>query len=485
MQEGWMKLERKPNIIFLLEDQQQAQAIEDGHFCITPNIRELKRDSIVCGQAHTCNAICSPSRASLITGVLPHRHGMVDCAHAVPPYRAVFDKDLDTLPQALKDSGYQMSYYGKWHIERSGALERFGFDEYETEMTIPKFQLTPVDKVTVHTPEYSDKIICGVFAEDSSSTEEAYIYGKAMDFIERSRAGGKPWCTFISTYAPHDPYSVPKEVFDLYKDVEIPLPESFGDRMKDKPAIYRRLQSVWKDLTEEEAKMIIRCYYSYCTLVDIQVGRLTEYLKRTGQYDNTLIVYLSDHGDLMGAHGLFCKGVPAFEEIYHIPLFFKMPQNRSAGSFVNQYVSTQDIAPTVLEIAGCRSLDGEIHGESVLPWLLGEVSCGRTAFAEFFGQRFAYTQRIFWKGPYKYVFNTFDYDEFYNLEEDPHELVNEIHNERYQEVVREMAQGMWTEMKRTGDVTMTDAEYYVLRFAPVGPGEKETSASYSIYNKVF
>lgn len=187
----------------------------------------------------------------------------------------------------------------------------------------------------------------------------------------------------------------------------------------------------------------------------------------------------------MGAHGLFCKGVPAFEEIYHIPLFFKMPQNRSAGSFVNQYVSTQDIAPTVLEIAGCRSLDGEIHGESVLPWLLGEVSCGRTAFAEFFGQRFAYTQRIFWKGPYKYVFNTFDYDEFYNLEEDPHELVNEIHNERYQEVVREMAQGMWTEMKRTGDVTMTDAEYYVLRFAPVGPGEKETSASYSIYNKVF
>ena len=478
-------MERKPNIIFLLEDQQQAQAIESGHFCLTPNIEELKRDSVTCTRAHTCNAVCSPSRATLMTGMLPHRHGMVDCAHAVPPYRALYDRELDTLSQALKDSGYAMSYYGKWHVERSNHLEDFGFDEYETEVTIPKFSLTPVEKVTVHTEQYADKVICGVFAEDASCTEESYIYDKAMDFIERQRGTGQPWCTFISTYAPHDPYSVPKEIYDRYENVDIPLPESFDDPMEDKPAIYRRLRSVWRDLTEEEIRMIIRCYYSYCTLVDVQVGRLNAYLKETGQYDDTLIVYLSDHGDLMGAPGLFCKGVPCFEEIYHVPLFFKLPESRYAGKQVDELVSTQDVAPTVLELAGARPLLGEIHGESLVPWLSGETNRERTAFAEFHGQRFGYTQRIFWKGCYKYVFNTFDFDEFYNLEEDPHELTNEIGNEKYRDVIREMAAGMWDVMKRTEDTTMTDAEYYVLRFAPVGPGEKKTSESYSIYNKAF
>lgn len=478
-------MERRPNIIFLLEDQQQAKAIEDGNFCITPNIEQLKQDSVVCTQAHTCNAICSPSRATLMTGVLPHKHGMVDCTHAVPPYRAHFDDTLDTVSQALKDSGYTMAYYGKWHVERSGKLEKFGFDEYETEMMLPKFRLTPIKKVTVRTPEYADKIICGVFSENSDSTEESYIYGKAMDFIEAHKDDGKPWCTFISTYAPHDPYSVPKEIYDRYESVSIPLSESFADTMEDKPVIYRRLRSVWEHLTEEEIRMILRCYYSYCTLVDDQIGRLVEYLKRTDQYENTLIVYLSDHGDMMGAHGLFCKGVPAFEEIYHIPLFFKLPNSLYGGRNVEQYISTQDIGPTVLDIACARPLHGEIHGESVLPWIERETCKERIGFAEFFGQRFAYTQRILWKGGFKYVFNTFDYDELYNLNDDPNEMVNQIRNPQYQGLVKQMASEMWNVMKKTGDITMTDAEYYVLRFAPVGPGEKQSDDTYSIYNKVF
>lgn len=480
-----MKVKQRPNIIFLLEDQQQARAIEEESFCIKPNIDQLRKDSVICTQAHTCNAICSPSRATLMTGVLPHRHGMVDCTHAVPPYRAHFDDTLDTVSQALKDSGYSMAYYGKWHVERSGKLENFGFDAYETEREIPKFHLTPLKKVTVHTPEYADKIICGVFSESSDNTEEAYIYGKAIDFIENHRDDETPWCTFISTYAPHDPYSVPKEVYDLYEGVDITFPANFEDTMEDKPAIYRRLRSVWKDLTKDEMQTILRCYYSYCTLVDIQIGRLVEYLKKTDQYDNTLIVYLSDHGDLMGAHGLFCKGVPAFEEIYHIPLFFKMPGGSYAGRRVNQYINTQDVAPTVLEIVGARSMEGDLHGESVLPWISGETDRERIGFAEFFGQRFAYTQRILWMGEYKYVFNDFDYDELYHLTEDPYELNNMINHEECQGLIRKMASEMWNMMKKTKDVTMTDAEYYVLRFAPVGPGEKEQDASYSIYNKVF
>lgn len=158
-------MNKKPNIIVLLQDQQQAMSMEDGHFCLKPNIEQLKRDSIDCIGAHTCNAICSPSRASLMTGVLPHRHGMVDCTHTVPEYRARYDEKLDTLSRVLKEEDYVLSYYGKWHVERSNCLENYGFDEYETEVTIPKFHFTPIDTVSIKTPGYADKTICGVFAE--------------------------------------------------------------------------------------------------------------------------------------------------------------------------------------------------------------------------------------------------------------------------------------------------------------------------------
>ncbi len=476
---------KKPNIIFLLEDQQQAQAIEPDHFCKTPNIEMLMQDCVVFNRAHTCNAVCSPSRASLMTGVLPHNHGMIDCTHTVPAYRAEYDAKLDTLSRVLKREGYAMAYYGKWHIERTNKLENYGFDEYETETMIPKFHHTPIDQVTIHTEGYVDKIIAGVFAEDETATEEYYIYNRAMDFMRRQENQKEPWCAFISTYAPHDPYSVPKEIYDSYRKEEILLPESFLDTMEDKPAVYRRLQSVWKDLGADEVKKILRCYYSYCTLVDRQIGRLISYLKESDQYENTLIVYLADHGDLMGAHGLFCKGVPAFEEIYHIPLFMKLPGGQYRGKEMNQLAGTCDIAPTVLELAGLSGLLGKIDGHSLAPWISGLRNDSRMAYAEFQGQRYAYTQRIIWMDNYKYVFNTFDYDEFYDLASDPYEKKNEINNLKYQEVIKTMAGKMWEIIKETGDSTMMDAQYYMLRIAPLGPGESRRGSGYSTYNKEF
>lgn len=473
---------KKPNIIFLLEDQQQACTIESGHFCKTPNIDRIMRDCVVFNRAHTCNAVCSPSRASLMTGVLPHNHGMIDCTHTVPVYRAEYDAGLDTLSRVLKREDYSMAYYGKWHVERTNRLEKYGFDEYETETMIPKFHHTLLDRVTIHTEGYMDKIVAGVFAEDETITEEHYIYDRAMDFMRRQE---NPWCAFISTYAPHDPYTVPREIYDLYEDGEILLPESFGDMMEDKPAIYRRLRSVWNELGTDEVKMILRCYYSYCTLVDRQVGRLTSYLKESGQYENTLIVYLSDHGDMMGAHGLFCKGVPAFEEIYRIPLFMKLPGSRYSGKKIEQLVSICDVAPTVLELAGLSGLQRQIDGESLVPWISGLRDDGRTAYAEFQGQRYGYTQRIVWMDSYKYVFNTFDYDEFYDLMLDPHEQKNEIENTKYQGIIKTMAEKMWEIIKETGDDTMMDAQYYVLRIAPTGPGETNRGSNYSVYNKEF
>lgn len=476
---------KKPNVIFLIQDQMQQQVLQPDSACIMPNLKQMAKDSVSYDRAYTCNAICSPSRASLLTGTLPHIHGMVDCTHTVPEYRAEFDDKLDTLTQAFHDGGYHVSYYGKWHIERSHELERFGVDTYQTEKHIPGFDVTVEDQVVLKTPGYADKMVCGIFREGAEKTEEHYIYHEAMKDIEEQVKKGQPFCTFISTYAPHDPYCVPKEIYDLYKDSDLQLPENYLDSMEDKPAVYRRMRDVLTALSESDFKMAKRCYYSYCTLVDRQVGRLVQYLKENGLYDNTLIVCMSDHGDMMGAHGLMMKSVEPFEEIYHIPLLMKLPEQMYAGMNADFYINTYEIAQTVLELAGARPLQGKHIGISMVPWLKKEKRDRHYAFAEFFGQRYAYTQRIYWEDDMKYVFNAFDEDELYDLKRDPFELTNLNHNARYQEQKKMLCAKMWECIKDTEDFCLADAEYYLMRFAPVGPGEKKQGDEYSIYNKKF
>ena len=120
----------RPNILIMMSDQQQAQTVDPDCLCQTPNIDRISAGGMRFTRAHTVNAICSPARASLYTGVLPHTHGMVDCTHTVEDYRARFKADLPTWSQSLQAADYRTGYFGKWHVERSEKLERFGFDEY-------------------------------------------------------------------------------------------------------------------------------------------------------------------------------------------------------------------------------------------------------------------------------------------------------------------------------------------------------------------
>ena len=201
--------------------------------------------------------------------------------------------------------------------------------------------------------------------------------------------------------------------------------------------------------------------------------------------DDTLIVCTSDHGDLMGAHGMMMKSVESFEEIYHIPLVMKLPGQAHAGETKDFYVGTTEIAPTLLELTGCRPLRNEYAGESVVPWIEGEKTDGRCAFAEFFGQRFAFTQRIVWQDRYKYVFNAFDYDELYDLASDPHEMRNLTDDPACAETKEALCRRMWQTVIDTDDSSLADAGYFLMRFAPVGPGPRKTAGNYSLYNKVF
>ena len=480
--EGIIKMGKKKNVIFLMSDQMSSHVMDDDY--IMPNLYKLKDDGVYSDRCYASNPICSPSRASLMTGMLPHNHGMVDVTHAVPSYRAEYDYNLDTFSNVLHDNGYKTAYYGKWHVERKHNLDYFGYDEFITERNIPSTNLTAVSKTILSNPGsgFNDKVIGGVYAEGKEASEEYYIYSKAIDFIERNKEN--PFFVFLSTYAPHDPYTVPKEIYDMYEGRDLNLPESFNDTLKDKPNIYKRLQSSISSLTEEDFLEIRRYYHSYCTLVDTQIGRMVEYLKKENLYEDTMIVVLSDHGDYQGAHRLIAKGVPAFEEAYRIPLVWKMPDGVNAGYLNHDHMSITDIGSTVLDLLELPALRNDIDGKARTDSLMGEGK-DEAVIAENFGQRFGYAQRVLWKGNLKYVFNTFDYDEFYDLDADPNELHNLIDNPEYEDKVKDLALEMQKIIAETGDMTMNETQYFMHRICPVGPVKSNKATETGLYNKQF
>ncbi len=464
---------RRPNLLFLMTDQQRADTVELQTACQTPNLDKLAAGGTQFQRCYTVNPICSPARASLMSGVLPHSHGMVDVTHAVPAYRARFDATLPVWPRQLQKAGYDTAYFGKWHVERSHRLENFGFDTYEVEQYQQKLGLVEVeegliDRKVVRQKGYADFLFYGVSNEVVETLPEYRMYSDGIAFLEQAAANpDRPWALFLSTEAPHDPYVAPQRYYKRYTVDDISPPANFEDDLAGRPAIYDRIQSVWNDLTWEDFAQAITCYYANCTMVDEQIGRILEALDLLEMRENTVIVFTSDHGDYLAEHRLMLKGIPAFEGAYRVPLILSgpgIPTDRQ----VNKIVSLLDLVPTLVQLTTGDDFPG--HGRSLLPLLQNKKSGWLSeAFAECHGQRFNYTQRVLWRNDYKYIFNGFDEDELYNLAADPHELHNLAGDPDQRIVLESMAARMWEIMRQTGDTSMVQAQYGMFRFAPVGP----------------
>jgi choline-sulfatase len=462
---------RPPNLLLMITDQQRADTIDPGGPCRTPHLQALARQGTRFTRCYAPNPICSPTRASLFTGVLPHAHGMVDVAHNVPATRADLADDVPFWTQRLQEAGYRNGYFGKWHVERSDELHRFGFDEYEVELRLVGAvqHEGPLDpRIAVRHDGYRDFLLAGVTDTPAADEPEAALVDRAVRFVESAtREAEQPWALVVATEAPHDPYLAPRELYERYDGATVPLPESFGDDLAGRPAVYRRIQRVWRDLDELEVRQAIACYYARCSMVDEQIGRLLAALDASGQADETLVVMTSDHGDYLGSHGLFLKGVAAFEEAYRVPLVMRGP-GIPTGAEVDAIVSLLDLAPTLVRALFGEGWDG--HGVDLARYLDGGRHTGSgEAFAEFHGQRLGYTQRVLWRGRHKYVFNGFDEDELYDLESDPFERTNLAADPTHAETLLAMAARMWGVVRATGDGSLADAQYGMFRFAPVGP----------------
>jgi arylsulfatase A-like enzyme len=285
--------------------------------------------------------------------------------------------------------------------------------------------------------------------------------------------GSQPWCLYVGPVGPHDPFHVPRPFVDRYDLGDVPLPASYHDRCEDKPRVYQRMRrQYWDQLSEDEIRDAVRHYWAYCTMEDTYFGLVMDTLEASGQREDTLVLRLSDHGEYAGAHGLFCKGVPAFREGSNIPCIMSWPGGiERPGRTEDSFVTLADIAPTLLEVAGVPVPEG-LTGRSLVPFLSGPgapETWPDAFFSQMNGVELYYTQRVVQTHDFKYVYNGFDFDELYDLRADPLELTNLAEHPEHTEVKRELVQKMWRFAGDTQDHIFNP--YATVALAPWGPAD--------------
>ena len=474
---------RRPNLLILMGDHVRAEVVDAQSQCLTPNLDRLAAEGVRFARCYTPNGMCSPARASLMTATYPSTHGVWDCTHTQRKEWVDVSPKLVHWAQRLVAAGYRTGYFGKWHLTQSSQLEDYGWQEYETHQSASyRAGRIPGSEVVSRKEGYRDVVMAAVRRDDGQAPHHPG-YDMGIDFIRRhaSEAQEEPFCLFVSTTEP-GACVPPKRFYDMYDVRATRVSPSLRDDLQDKSEMLRRMQAGWKDVSDEDWQKITTCYNAQVTFIDSEVGRILQTLKDAGCYDDTIIVFLSDHGRMLGGHGLVGLGLGlGYEEVYRVPLIVRLPGGLvadvedAAGQTVDDaLVSLVDVGPTLLDLCGLTPLP-DAQGRSLVPVIAGNAdkSDWQDAYGEFFGQRFMFTQRIVWHGNWKYVFSPGGMDELYQLADDPFERKNLAVDPQHHDVLVDMAKRMWRKMERIGDESLLNTHYTTLRTAPIGPLSRE------------
>ncbi len=481
-----------PNILIFMTDQEQGAVVEPGHPCLTPNADRLAADGIRFSQAYTPSAHCCPARATFFSGLYPSRHGVYNNVGNPQAIHRGLNPGVVTFGEGLRDAGYELAFSGKWHAsELEGPADR-GWRELHVTAGKGTYQAREMDMWQrrarelreqerqprkggeIKRPGWGDYRLYGAYPTDDPKGYEGHrdyrVVSAAVEALPELAASGRPWCLYAGTIGPHDPFIIPERYARMYDPADVPLPPSFGDSLEDKPRVYARMRrQIWDQLGEDEVRDSIAHYWGFCTMMDDMLSEVLAALDRTGQAGNTVVVFLSDHGDYCGAHGLYLKGVPAFREAYHVPLIIRWPDGlKDSGRVVNQFVTLADFAPTFLGLAGASVPDG-LCGRSLAPFLRGETppDWPDDLYTQMNGVELYYTQRSVSTTDYKYVYNGFDEDELYNLRTDPAEMVNLAQAPEMDGVKRDLVRRMWQLAAQHHDTIFN--QYPTTALAPYGP----------------
>ena len=476
----------RPNILIVMTDHQRGDTVLPEHSAITPNVARLAEQGVTFAQTFCPAPHCCPARATFHSGLYPSRSGVWNNVCNGQALTRGLKEGVRLWSEDLAQTGYHMVWTGKWHIsvletprDRGWHEELFVSGhkprEHETDWSRYREIARTPDPTTrgegqALRPGYGTYTMYGT--NDNGNAHDERVVELALEALGRLGPQRQPWCMFVGLVGPHDPYCVPGRFLDLYDLDDVPLPPSYHDDLSDKPRIYQRMrQTIWDQMSEREIREGIRHFWAYCSYLDDLFGRILAALEATGQAENTLVLYCSDHGDYCGDHGLFAKGIPCFRGAYHVPAVIRWPAGvENPGRRIEEFVSLADFAPTFLELAGVKT-ERPFSGASLVPFLRDQQpQAWRDAiFTQCNGVELYFTQRSVMTKDFKYVYNGFDFDELYDLRTDPHETRNLAADPAYRDVLHRMVKRMWQFAHQEQDTAINS--YITVGLAPWGPAE--------------
>ncbi len=473
----------RPNILFIMSDDHDDDAISayGGHFAKiapTPNIDRLAKEGMRFNHCFVTNSICSPARATILTGKYSHLNGVID-------NHTVFDGSQQTFLKLLRETGYQTALIGKWHLKS----EPTGFDYWNI--------FPGHGQGKYYNPDMSE--MGKEYQVEGYVTD--VVTNISLDWLKNKRDKNKPFMLMYQHKAPHRSWEPAPRHLDYLENVDIPVTGKYNKRktgaaakeqemsilhnmgtesdlkmnpeVTEKhfipgshpagyPSYYGRLERMtdeqrdtWmkfyaerdslflqkKPSTEDEItwfkyQQYMKDYLRTIKTVDENIGRVLDYLEEAGLAENTIVVYTSDQGFFLGEHGWFDKRF-MYEESFHTPLLIRWPENINAGTVNNDFVMNLDFAPTFLDIAGAK-IPSDMQGESFLPILKGKTpeDWRKSVYYHYFeypGPHMVKRHYGIRTERYKLIHFYYDIDEWelYDLEKDPEELNNVFHDPKY------------------------------------------------------
>ena len=420
----------KPNFVFIMTDTQGWNMVGCGGRpeMRTPHIDRLAAEGVLFTRAYTTSPVCTPARAGIFTGMYPHTTGA--WGNHMP-----LGDNVVTMGQRFRDLGYRTAYVGKWHLS--------GHDYFDTGLCPDGWD----DDYWYDGKRYLDELTddeitlwrTGLRSLEALREHEitaAFTWGhrvsdRAIRFLETAVPADEPFVLAVSYDEPHGPWTCPPEYVERFRDFRYDVGPAARDDLKNKPD-HHHMWAADDRVDCPDGTISAPLLFGCNSFVDAEIGSVVDAVRRLAP-EETWIIYTSDHGDMLGAHGMMGKGPNMYEQITHIPLMIRPPGRQHVGHVDGSLVGHVDLLPTMLELAGAQAPPALV-GKSLVPRLLeGRVDPDRRLLIEFnryeIDHDYAGFQpiRCWMSGDHKLVVNLLsDMDELYDLREDPAELSNLI-----------------------------------------------------------
>lgn len=468
----------KKNILLIMTDQHALSAV--GAYgrtpCRTPHIDRLASEGVRFETAYTTCPVCSPARATVMTGRYPHAHGITSNVHNLGSSVHEIPDSPHLLSRRLEAGGYSLGYTGKWHLgtdvdaayggpncptlpkhvgfegqnfpgHGNGGHKFQEFQEYLSERGLSR----TLKEWDHETPRF---IPAGEEVGGPEATVPYFLAEHTMSLIDSFSEKNRPFFIWHNFWGPHGPYYAPTEAIDPYRDMPIPEWPNYRWPSRSIPGPHHnKISPLHEDLPWEAWQTLIRYYYAFAGHIDAQIGRIMERLRDRGLLEDTVVIFTADHGETLGTHGgLQDKGWHHFEETHRIPLIVRGPGCRG-GIVRREFASLADVYPTILDLAGIAEPEADTHGRSLVPLAAGGNPEWRDVVVTEFGgvNQQATTMRTVRCGSLKYGYCASGPEELYDLDADPYETRNVINHPDYRERADDMRRRLLLWMQEHAD----------------------------------